>query len=144
VLPPGLNLDQQEETIRESSHRYRVYWQALQMSRVMRSKNRLVAMYLDGSQHHIPQAVALHLTSLDKGQVTQPWQGEGTLVDNGHGRLEPFVLTAGRRQRYTMQVVDALTLVPGEGFDRIAVVRPSDKADLSIPTSAAQPAPAEA
>ena len=62
-------------------------------------------MYLDGSQHHIRQPVALHLTTVDKGQVTQPWQGEGALRDNGHGRLEPYVLTTGRRERSVVRTV---------------------------------------
>jgi hypothetical protein len=81
--------------------------------------------YLDGTQHHIRQEVALHLTTLDKGQVTQPWQGEGALLDNGHGRLEPFVLTAGRRQRHEMLTVDGLDILPIAGFDRIAVAWPT-------------------
>jgi hypothetical protein len=78
-------------------------------------------MYLDGTQHHIRDAIALHLTSLDKGQVTQPWQGAGALLDNGHGKLEPFVLTAGRQQRYSVQTVSGLDLIPEAGFEQIAV-----------------------
>src|SRR5581483_3039212 len=104
--------------LRRASHRYRVYWEALQLSGFSRHKRRLVAMYLDGTQHHPPQEVALHLTTLDKGQVTQPWQGEGVLLDNGHGRLEPFVLTAGRRPRYARALVDDVNVVPAAGFDR--------------------------
>ena len=53
--------------------------------------------------------------------MTQPWQGEGALLDNGHGKLVPFVLTGGRRSRYRTGVVDGLDLVPLPGFDRIAV-----------------------
>jgi hypothetical protein len=87
------------------------------------SRGRLLALYLDGSQHHRRQ-LALHLTSVDKGQVTQPWQGEGVLLDNGHQSLEPFVLTAGRRLRHASQTVDGLDLVPVAGFDRITVVWP--------------------
>jgi hypothetical protein len=68
--------------------------------------------------------VALHLTSVDKGQVTQPWQGEGVLVDNAHQKLEPFVLTAGRRPRYGTRIIDGLDLVPVAGFDRLAMVWP--------------------
>src|SRR5262249_25756307 len=97
MVPAGLGPDGQERYIRRASHRYRVYWHALQLSKIFGGPFKLIAMYLDGSQPHQPQAVALHLTTLDKGQVTQPWQGEGSLVDNGHGSLEPFVLTAGRR-----------------------------------------------
>ena len=71
--------------------------------------------------------MTLHLTTLDKGQVTQPWQGEGALLDNGHGRLEPFVLTTQRRLRYTCRLVEGLSIVPGLGFDRIAVARIKDE-----------------
>jgi hypothetical protein len=121
MVPPGLGPAQQDRYIRRASHRYRVYWQALTMSRWVWGPFKLIAMYLDGSQHHVPQAVALHLTTLDKGQVTQPWQGEGALLDNGHGKLEPFVLTAGRRSRYALQEVAGLDLVPCPGFDRLSV-----------------------
>jgi len=69
--------------------------------------------------------VVFHLTSLDKGQVTQPWQGEGVLLDNGHQKLEPFVLTAGRRPRYSVCEVEGLQVVPRPGFDRVAVVWPN-------------------
>jgi hypothetical protein len=125
ALHPGLSPDEQERHIRAASHRYRVYWEALQLSGLTRSKRRVVAMYLDGSQHHLRQPIALHLTTLDKGQVTQPWQGEGALLDNGHGKLEPFVLTAGRRLRYTTQTVEGLDLVPCAGFERLAVAWPN-------------------
>jgi hypothetical protein len=82
-------------------------------------------MYLDGTQHHIRDVTALHLTSLDKGQVTQPWQGAGALMDNGRGKLEPFVLTAGRRSRYTVQTVTGLDVVPEAGFEQIEIVQAS-------------------
>jgi nitroreductase len=124
VVPDGLDAEAQERYVQDASHRYRVYWEALQLMGFSRSHRRLVAMYLDGTQHHIRQEVALHLTSLDKGQVTQPWQGEGALLDNGHGRLEPMVLTAGRRQRHEMVYVEGLGILPMTGFDRIAVAWP--------------------
>jgi hypothetical protein len=123
VLPAHLSPTQQEEYVRAASHRYRVYWDALQLSGVTNSKSRLIAMYLDGSQHHRRQAVAFHLTTLDKGQITQPWQGAGALVDNQHGRLEPFVLSAGRRLRYDTRSVDQIHVLPGPAFERIAVAR---------------------
>lgn len=125
LVPPGLSAEQQDKYIREAGHRYRVYWEALQLSGLTNSKSRIVAMYLDGSQHHIRQTVAMHLTTLDKGQVTQPWQGEGALLDNGHGKLEPFVLTAGRRQRHDTEIVSGLDLVAMPGFEsiRIAVAK---------------------
>jgi hypothetical protein len=122
-LAPDLRPAEQERAVRVASHRYRVYWEALQLSGITKNKRRLVAMYLDGSQHHLPQAVAFHLTTLDKGQITQPWQGVGALVDNLHGGLEPFVLTGGRRERYDTQLVRGLDLLPGPAFDHILIAR---------------------
>ncbi len=115
ALVPGSDPSQQERFVAQAAHRYRVYWEALQISHLSRGRQRLVAMYLDGSQHHIRQTVALHLTTVDKGQVTQPWQGEGALRDNGHGRLEPYVLTNGRRERSVVRTVAGLDLVPRPG-----------------------------
>ena len=125
ALPPGLDPKQQERYVARAAHRYRVYWEALQLSHLSQGSRRLVAMYLDGSQHHIRQPVAFHLTTLDKGQITQPWQGEGALRDNGHGRLEPYVLTTGRRERSVVRTVSGLDLIPLPGFDRIAVTWPN-------------------
>jgi hypothetical protein len=126
AVPPGLTEAQQERYLRDASHRYRVYWEALQMTGMTASKRRIVAMYLDGSQHHLRQPVALHLTSLDKGQVAQPWQGEGALLDNGHGKLEPVVLTAGRLARLQLETVDNLDLIPSPGFRQIMVASATD------------------
>lgn len=128
-VPPGLSPVAREKYIRAASHRYRVYWDALQLSGITWSKNRIISMYLDGGQHHHRQAVALHLTSVDKGQVTQPWQGEGALLDNGHGKLVPFVLTGGRRGRYQTQIVSELDLVRLPGFERIEVATALDADD---------------
>ena len=132
---PGLDPQQQERLVAQAAHRYRIYWEALQLSHLTRGRRRLIAMYLDGSQHHIRQPVALHLTTLDKGQVTQPWQGEGALRDNGHGRLEPYVLTTGRRERSVVRTVAGLDLVPLPGFERIAVTWPN----VPSPTEFADP-----
>src|SRR5262249_31664000 len=123
-VPDGLAPAARERYVRAASHRYRVYWEALQLSGITRSKNRIISMYLDGNQHHIRQTDALHLTSVDKGQITQPWQGEGALMDDGHGHLVPFVLTGGRRERYQTRVVGDLDLVPLSGFEHIAVATP--------------------
>ena len=125
AIPPGLDPEQQKRLVTQAAHRYRVYWEALQLSHLTRGRRRLVAMYLNGSQHHIRQPVALHLTTLDKGHVTQPWQGEGALRDNGHGRLEPYVLTTGRRGRSVKRTVSGIDLVPLPGFDRITVTWPN-------------------
>jgi Pyoverdine/dityrosine biosynthesis protein len=133
VVPGGLDPVAQERWLQNASHRYRVYWEALQLLGFSKRHWRLVGMYLDGTQHHIRQEVALHLTTLDKGQVTQPWQGEGALIDNGHGRLEPFVLTAGRRQRHEVLNIDGLDILPMIGFERIAVAWPIAVAEPAAP-----------
>jgi hypothetical protein len=121
LLPTELDDEAREKAFREASHRYRVYWDALQLSGVSRFGHSLIGMYLDGNQHHIRQQAALHLATLGKEQVTQPWQGEGALQDNDKGKLVPLVLTAGRRARMTCQTVSGLDLVPMEGFDAIQV-----------------------
>jgi hypothetical protein len=124
VLPSSLSSDEENRLCRKASHRYRVYWGALLIAlwiqRVIFFAHSLVAMYLDGSQHHIRLQGALHLTSLRKGQITQPWQGEGALCDNGHGELVPFVLTR-ERSAVKKRVVTGLDLLPLEGFDHIKV-----------------------
>jgi hypothetical protein len=125
-LPDTLGEEESNRQSAEAAHRYRIYWEALQLSGLTKGRNRIVGMYLDGTQHHIPQTVALHLTTLDKGQVTQPWQGEGMLLDNGHGKLEPFVMTAGRRPRYETHVVGGLNSVALPGFDRMSVAVPAE------------------
>lgn len=118
-LKPGLSEQQQAQAVRRASHRYRVYWEALQLVGFTRSRKRLIAMYLDGTQHHIRQTVALHLTTLDKGQVTQPWQGEGILAHNGHGKWEPSVMTANRRQKWRCYRVEELNIIDLPGFESI-------------------------
>jgi hypothetical protein len=124
VVPANLDAAAQERFIEHASHRFRVCWDALRLgARIFPDRGRLVALYLDGSQHH-RQQLALHLTSVDKGQMTQPWQGEGVLLDNGCQKLVPFVLTGGRRSRYQIRVVNGLDMVAAPGFDRLAVVWP--------------------
>jgi hypothetical protein len=122
VFPADVSAAEQDRQARAASHRFRVSWDALAMgARIFSRKDRLIALYLDGSQHHRRQT-AMHLFSVAKGQVTQPWQGEGVLLDNGHGRLVPFVMTAGRRPHYHCRILDDLAVVPQLGFERIAVV----------------------
>jgi hypothetical protein len=126
LVPPELKDEERERFVHHASHRFRVCWDALRMgAQIFPDRERLLALYLDGSQHH-RQQVALHLTSVDKGQMTQPWQGEGVLLDNGREKLEPFVLTSGRRSRYHVRVLDGLELVAAPGFERIAVVWPNE------------------
>ncbi|MGA2033371.1 MAG: L-tyrosine/L-tryptophan isonitrile synthase family protein [Thermoguttaceae bacterium] len=126
ALPAGLPPEEQERRWREASHRYRVYWEALQLSGLPRLGKSLIGMYLDGTQHHIRQQAAFHLTSVGKGQVTQPWQGEGVLWDNGKGLLVPIVLTAGRRQRMAIKEIRHLNFLRLPGFDTIATCREID------------------
>jgi hypothetical protein len=125
ILPTGLSIEEQDRLCRGASHRYRLYWEtlliALWVQRTTFFGNSLIAMYLDGSQHHIPLKGALHLTTLGKGQITQPWQGEGALGDNGYGQLVPLVLTTSRRANAAGMEVINLDLIPLEGFDRIEV-----------------------
>lgn len=124
IVPSHLAPEEQERFLREASHRFRVCWDALRLgAQIFSDRERLMALYLDGSQHH-RQQIALHLTSVDKGQMTQPWQGEGVLLDNGHQKWEPFVLTAGRRPRYQTRTLDGLDFLAAPGFERIAVVWP--------------------
>jgi hypothetical protein len=142
AVPQGLTEAQRERYLQDASHRYRVYWEALQMTGMTASKRRIVAMYLDGSQHHLRQSIALHLTSLDKGQVAQPWQGEGALLDNGHGKLEPVVLTAGRLARLRLETVGGLDLIAAPGFGQISVAVPAVGKEAT--TQAETEAPADA
>jgi hypothetical protein len=131
IVPATLSPAEQERFVRDASHRFRVCWDALRLgAQIFSDKERLVALYLDGSQHHRKQ-IAMHLTSVDKGQVTQPWQGEGVLLDNGRQKLEPFVLTGGRRPRYHARILDGLDLIPVPGLDRITVVWPKGPADTA-------------
>jgi hypothetical protein len=143
VVPSNLSAEAQERFVENASHRFRVCWDALRLgAQIFPDRERLVALYLDGSQHHRKQ-IALHLTSVDKGQMTQPWQGEGVLLDNGCGKLEPFVLTGGRRSRCHVRMIDGLDVVAVAGFDRLAVVWPraadpstiNDRADRATPLS---------
>jgi hypothetical protein len=125
ALPVGLSLLERDEICRKASHRYRHYWEALLIAlwvqRAAFCGNSLIAMYLDGNQHHIPLRTALHLTTVGKGHIAQPWQGEGALLDNGHGQLIPFVLTTSRRPRVRSEEITDLDVIPLEGFDRIEV-----------------------
>jgi hypothetical protein len=139
VVPAHLSPEEQDRFIRAASHRFRVCWDALRLgAQLFPNRERLLALYLDGSQHH-RQQVALHLTSVDKGQMTQPWQGEGVLLDNGHQKLEPFVLTIARRLRYHARIIEGLDLVPSPGFNRLKVVWPQEpivpSADSSTSTT---------
>jgi hypothetical protein len=136
IVPAHLSPEEQDRFIRAASHRFRVCWDALRLgAQLFPSRERLLALYLDGSQHH-RQQVALHLTSVDKGQMTQPWQGEGVLLDNGHHKLEPCVLTTARRSNYHARIIEGLDLVPSPGFDRLKVVWPQESVVPSADSSA--------
>ncbi len=141
MVPSNLREDERERFVEYASHRFRVCWDALRLgAQIFPDRGRLLALYLDGSQHH-RQQTALHLTSVDKGQMTQPWQGEGVLLDNGNQKLEPFVLTGGRRSRYQIRVLDGLDVVAAPGFERLAVVWPQTSAVASNNESADRTAP---
>lgn len=121
AVPPQGNDVERERHFRDAAHRYRVYWEALQLSGLSRLGHKLIAMYLDGSQHHLRQRAALHLTSLGKGQITQPWQGEGALLDNGHGKLVPTVLTGKRQEEFDVREMVLTGVLPVPGFNSIRV-----------------------
>ena len=141
IVPSHLSVEEQERFVENASHRFRVCWDALRLgAQIFPDRKRLLALYLDGSQHH-RQQVALHLTSVDKGQMTQPWQGEGVLLDNGRQKLEPFVLTGGRRSRYHVRTIDGLDLIAAPGCERLAVVWPQTSAAAPHPQSADAPVP---
>jgi hypothetical protein len=121
ATPEEWSAERREQYCRDAAHRYRVYWEALQMSGLSRLGKKLVAMYLDGNQHHLRQSAALHLTSVAKGQVTQPWQGEGVLRDNGHDKLVPIVLSGKRRQEVEMRPVEVAGVINYPGLESIYV-----------------------
>ncbi len=123
VLPADLAADEREQAYGDAAHRYRVYWEVLQLSGLSRFGHKLVAMYLDGHQHHIRQTAALHLRSVGKQQGTQPWQGAGALIDNGAGQLVPSVITTKRRRELACDRVDFPAILPLSGFDSIQVAR---------------------
>ncbi len=121
ALPDGLTDDEREIRFRDAARRYRVYWEALQMSGLSRVGNKLVAMYMDGNQHHLKQSASLHVASVGKQQITQPWQGAGALRDNGHGKLVPIVLTSKRLQTLHAESVLTPGFLPGSAFESIQV-----------------------
>jgi hypothetical protein len=121
AVPKDLNNEEQENRFRDAARRYRIYWEALQMSRLSRFGNKLVAMYMDGNQHHLKQSAALHLASIGKQQITQPWQGAGALRDNGHGKLVPIVLTSKRLHTLRTESVPTPGFLPGAAFESIHV-----------------------
>ncbi|MDA0834417.1 MAG: hypothetical protein O2955_15965 [Planctomycetota bacterium] len=126
VLPAGVSETERDRLSIEASHRYRVYNQALQISGFSRLGHSLIAMYLDGQQHHVQHRSAFHLTSLGKGHVVQPWQGDGGLCENGRGKLVPTVLTARRRDELTTIDIPGLDILPLEGFESIPVCWKAD------------------
>ena len=51
----------------------------------------------------------MQINTLYKGNITQPWQGEGCLQDI-NGRLVPFVLTQSRRDKYGIEQVYGISI----------------------------------
>jgi hypothetical protein len=132
ALPVELDDAVKQKLYRNAAHRYRVYWEALQMSGLTYSGKSITAMYLDGYQHHVRQFAALHLRSVGKQQGTQPWQGQGVLLDNGVGKLVPVVLTAKRREQMLCQSVALPSMVDLPNFAAITIARELTKvADTS-------------
>ena len=101
ALPAGLAPRKVERQAREASHRFRVCWETLEMTcRLFPSRGRLLALYLDGSQHHrrqlapAPQRARHRLFRQRIGQavtpVTLPQRGQRYWPDDAvvpaHGR----------------------------------------------------------
>jgi pyoverdine/dityrosine biosynthesis protein len=130
IIPLGLTSEQRNQFIREASHRYRVYWETfrfgMQVIGYRRFSHVLNAMYLDGTQHHIQLKPFLHLRSLSKEQVTQPWQGYGALRDNGRGKLVPIVITSERQKKFELHTIRGLDIIQLTGFDCIDIVQEPD------------------
>lgn len=126
VPPAGLRPEQLEAFWQGAAHRYRVAWEAIRMSGLTGRGEPLFAMYLDGQHHHRPDPTALHLRSLCRGQITQPWQGRGVLLDNGQGKLVPTVETRRRSQRFHRVAKVHLDLFPVPELETIDVMAQSE------------------
>ncbi len=135
ALPDEMDDERKERLYARAAHRYRVYWEALQLSGFSRSGHSLIAMYLDGDQHHIRQPAAFHLRSVGKQQGTQPWQGMGVLHENGVGKLVPVVLTAKRRALMDCQTVSLPELLHLPNFESVTIARDPAKIADSTPVS---------
>jgi hypothetical protein len=119
LLPtPGLSDEARWEQARRASHRYRVFWEALELSQLPRLQRPIMTLYSG-------ERGLLRLFSLCKGNITQPWQGEGCLRRNESGELVPFVLTQERKNAYRAQWAEGLGAARGL-LDRIRVVEPNN------------------
>ena len=117
-LMPTPNLSELERwaLARRASRRYRIFWEALELSGLPRLQRPVMALYSN-------ERGLLRLFSLCTGNVSQPWQGEGCLRVNENGELVPFVLTQERKDAFRVHWVNGLN-VAGGLFDRIRVVEP--------------------
>lgn len=120
---PGRSEAERWNEARRASYRYRLYWQALEISSIQRLQRPLMALY--SSERGL-----LRLYSLCKGNVTQPWQGEGCLTVNEKGELIPFVLTQERRARYDTQWVNGMEAAGGL-LERIRIATPAGPPQLN-------------
>jgi len=117
LLPtPDLSDGERWERARRASHEYRLYWEALELSCIPRLQRPLMTLYSG-------ERGLLRIYSLCKGNISQPWQGEGGLRPNDKGELVPFVLTQERKDTYQTQWVNGLRIAGGL-LDRIRIVQP--------------------
>ena len=123
IMAGSLGDAERRRRFMEASHRYRVYFEALGLSGLTRLGNSIVGMYMNGAQHHIPIRPALHLATLRKEFVTQPWQGAGALESNSRGRLLPYVATTSRMKKESTISLTHLDVIPLPGFDRIEIAQ---------------------
>lgn len=132
VLP-----DSEPDAISEAeaaAHRYRVCLQAEILSGLWSQPGVLYGRF----SHH---PGFWQIFTLRKGSVSQPWQGQGCLKLNPNGKMEPFLLTQSRTDKYDL--LDSFDTglqekgVSRPGFDRIAVV--SERSTPLTPTGHAPP-----
>ena len=133
-----LSGEEEQTRCHEAGHRYRVYFEAMRMSGVTRIGKSVVAMYMDGAQHHPPIRPALRLATLHKELVTQPWQGAGAFENNGRCRLVPHVLTASRLDKHPTDTVLVPNLLELPGFQQVQVVYRPQSRQAKVPDRAVQ------
>lgn len=105
---------EKEEMIKKAAHEYKVFWTAMNLSKIAKLQRRIQLFY-DQKEGFVT------IYTLHKGNKTQPWQGEGCL-EYISGKLIPFVLTQSRIDNYETETVNN-RLFDIKGFDKIKVVR---------------------
>lgn len=111
----GESEQEKEAIIRRAAHEYLVFWSALQLSKIAKLQPRLLLMYNKREGF-------IQINTVYKGNITQPWQGEGCLEDI-KGKLIPQVLTQLRRDIYNIKHVYGISIKGLEHIKEIKVVK---------------------